>query len=193
MSDSKITAAQALQKLMDGNKKFCSGNYDVHPDAETIKSLEGGQSPYAVIVSCADSRVPPNVVFNCSLGEIFVVRTAGNVVSDFELGSVEYAVEHLGSPLVMVLGHGSCGAVASAYSWTGGKGPLAAIMDEVAPSVARAKEKASDKGEIISLAELYNIENSIKRLMESEVLKNMPAGSIVGAKYNIHTGAVELV
>ena len=193
MADSQMTAQQALHRLMEGNKKFCSELYDVHPTEKKIESLASGQSPYAVIVSCSDSRVPPNEVFNCDLGEIFVVRTAGNVVSDFELGSIEYAVEHLGTPLVMVLGHGSCGAVAGAYDWTGGKGALAAIMDEVAPSVARARAKASDKKEIISLAELYNIENSISRLMKSDILKNMPDGSIVGAKYNIHSGAVELI
>lgn len=193
MADSQMTAQQALHRLMEGNKKFCSELYDVHPTAKKIESLASGQSPYAVIVSCSDSRVPPNEVFNCDLGEIFVVRTAGNVVSDFELGSIEYAVEHLGTPLVMVLGHGSCGAVAGAIEWTGGKGPLAAIMDEVAPSVARARAKASDRNEIVSLAELYNIENSISRLMQSDILKNMPDGSIVGAKYNIHSGAVELI
>ncbi len=193
MADSKITAEQALHRLMEGNRKFCSEHYDVHPTVKEIESLVDGQHPYAAIVSCSDSRVPPNEVFDCDLGEIFVVRTAGNVVSDFELGSIEYAVEHLGTPLIMVLGHNNCGAVAGAYEWTGGKGALASIMEEVMPSVARAREKASNMEEIISLAEIYNIDNSVNRLMESEILRNMPAGSIVGAKYDIHSGAVELL
>ena len=193
MADSKITAEQALHRLMEGNRKFCSEHYDVHPTVKEIESLVDGQHPYAAIVSCSDSRVPPNEVFDCDLGEIFVVRTAGNVVSDFELGSIEYAVEHLGTPLIMVLGHSNCGAVAGAYEWTGGKGALASIMEEVMPSVARAREKASNMEEIISLAELYNIDNSVNRLMESDILRNMPAGSIVGAKYDIHSGAVELL
>lgn len=193
MAESKITAEQALHRLLEGNKKFCSEHYDVHPTVKEIESLVSGQHPYAAIVSCSDSRVPPNEVFDCDLGEIFVVRTAGNVVSDFELGSIEYAVEHLGTPLIMVLGHSNCGAVAGAYEWTGGKGALAAIMDEVMPSVDRARAKVSDREEVISLAELYNIENSVKRLMESEILRDLPAGSIVGAKYDIHSGIVELV
>jgi carbonic anhydrase len=193
MADSKITAEQALLRLLEGNKKFCTEHYDVHPTVKEIESLVAGQHPYAAIVACSDSRVPPNEVFDCDLGEIFVVRTAGNVVGDFELGSVEYAVEHLGTPLIMVLGHKNCGAVAGAYEWTGGKGALAAIMDEVVPSVERARKKSGAQSEVISLAEIYNIENSVKRLMSSEILKELPAGSIVGAEYDIATGKVEIV
>ncbi len=191
--NSQITAEQALHRLMEGNKKFCTEHYDVHPTVKEIESLVGGQHPYAAIISCADSRVPPNEVFDCDLGEIFVVRTAGNVVAEFELGSIEYAVEHLGTPLVMVLGHTGCGAVAGAYDWTGGEGALAAIMDEVSPSVERARKKASAKDEIISLSEIYNVENSVKRLKASPILAALPQGAIVGAKYDIHTGAVEII
>ena len=191
--NSQITAEQALHRLMEGNKKFCTEHYDVHPTVKEIESLVDGQHPYAAIISCADSRVPPNEVFDCDLGEIFVVRTAGNVVAEFELGSIEYAVEHLGTPLVMVLGHTGCGAVAGAYDWTGGEGALAAIMDEVSPSVERARKKASAKDEIISLSEIYNVENSVKRLKASPILAALPQGAIVGAKYDIHTGAVEII
>lgn len=189
----RITAEQALFKLLEGNKKFCSEHYDVHPTLEEIHALVGGQHPYAAIVSCADSRVPPNEVFDCDLGEIFVVRNAGNVIGTYELGSIEYAVEHLHTPLVMVLGHKNCGAVASAYTWTGGSGALAAIMDEITPSLARARKKAGAEAEIISLTELYNIENSIARLRESPVLSKLPENAIVGALYDIETGAVTVL
>lgn len=189
----RITAEQALFKLMEGNKKFCSEHYDVHPTLEEIHALVGGQHPYAAIVSCADSRVPPNEVFDCDLGEIFVVRNAGNVIGTYELGSIEYAVEHLHTPLVMVLGHKNCGAVASAYSWTGGTGALAAIMDQITPSLARARKKAGTEAEVISLTELYNIENSIARLRESPVLSKLPENAIVGALYDIETGAVTVL
>lgn len=188
-----ITAEQALFKLLEGNRKFCSEHYDVHPTLEDIHALVAGQHPYAAIVSCADSRVPPNEVFDCDLGEIFVVRNAGNVIGTYDLGSIEYAVEHLHTPLVMVLGHKNCGAVASAYSWTGGEGALAAIMDEIRPSLDRARKKASAKSEVISLTELYNIENSIARLRESPVLAQLPENAIVGALYDIETGKVELL
>lgn len=189
----KITAEQALHWLLEGNKKFCEEHYDVHPTISEITELVGGQHPFAAIVACSDSRVPPNEIFDCDLGEIFVVRTAGNVVGEFELGSVEYAVEHLGCPLVMVLGHRNCGAVAGASTWTGGEGALAAIMDEVSPSIKRARGESADEKQVISLAELYNVDNSIKRLLGSKVLSELPAGSIVGAMYDISTGKVEIL
>ena len=190
---SRITAQQALQWLMEGNRKFCEEHYDVHPTMSEIKELVAGQHPFAAIVACADSRVPPNEIFDCDLGEIFVVRTAGNVVGEFELGSVEYAVEHLGCPLVMVLGHRNCGAVAGASSWTGGTGALAAIMDEVMPAMRRARAEAADEKQAISLAELYNVDNSLRRLRESECLRALPDGAIVGAMYDISTGRVEAI
>lgn len=189
----KITAEQALHLLLEGNKKFCSEHYDVHPTVKEIEALVAGQHPYAAIVACSDSRVPPNEVFDCDLGEIFVVRTAGNVVGDFELGSVEYSVEHLGTPLVMVLGHSNCGAVAGAYVWTGGSGALASIMEEVTPSVERARKKSGNKDEIIALSETYNVENSVKKLKASPVLAEMPGCAVVGAMYDIHTGKVEII
>ena len=193
MIESRITAEQALHRLLEGNKKYCEDHYDVHPTVQEIESLVAGQHPYAAIVACADSRVPPNEVFDCDLGEIFVVRTAGNVVGTFELGSIEYAVEHLGTPLVMVLGHQGCGAVAGAYEWTGGEGALAAIMDEVVPSVEAARQQAGSREEIIAQAELNNLKNSVRRLKESALLRELPEGTIVGAVYDIHTGRVKVV
>lgn len=195
MKESKaaITAQQALHWLMEGNKKFCEEHYDVHPTIQEIEELVNGQHPYACIIACSDSRVPPNEIFDCDLGEIFVVRTAGNVVGEFELGSVEYAVEHLGCPLVMVLGHKNCGAVAGAIEWTGGTGALASIMNEVVPSVEKARAEVGREKSVASLAELYNIQNSINRLMQSEILREMPEGSVVSAIYDIASGKVELV
>lgn len=189
----QITAAQALHRLLEGNKKYSTEHYDVHPTVSEIESLVGGQHPYAAIVACADSRVPPNEVFDCDLGEIFVVRTAGNVVADFEIGSIEYAVSHLGTPLVMVLGHKNCGAVAGACEWTGGKGALASIMDEVMPSLERARRKGGSRDEIVALTEIYNIENSVRKLRESEILGALPKEAIVGAVYDIKTGKVEVI
>ncbi len=193
MVTSQITAEQALHRLLEGNKKFCTEHYDVHPTIKEIEELVAGQHPYAAIVSCSDSRVPPNEVFDCDLGEIFVVRTAGNVLGPYEIGSIEYAVEHLGTPLVMVLGHKNCGAVASAYEWTGGKGNLAMIMDQVVPSVERARKKASEKKDIISLAEIYNLKNGVDILKNDPVLSCLPDGAIVGAEYDISTGKVEII
>ena len=109
------TAINALDKLLSGNSAYVSGNINPNVDANLREDLvTNGQHPYAVVITCSDSRVPPELIFNAGLGEVFVIRTAGNVVSDFEIGSVEYGVEHLGSPLVIVLGHTNCGAVTAA-------------------------------------------------------------------------------
>ena len=109
---SGITGEQALQKLMEGNARYASGNTS-HPDQSMERRYElvAGQHPFAVIVGCSDSRIAPELIFDQGLGDIFVIRAAGQVLDDVAIGSIEYAVEHLGVPLVVVLGHDSCGAV----------------------------------------------------------------------------------
>ncbi|HEX5667623.1 MAG TPA: carbonic anhydrase, partial [Chitinophagaceae bacterium] len=107
-----IMTGDPLERLMVGNKRFMTG-HPVHPDEtlERIRKLKKGQNPFVVIVSCSDSRVPPELVFDQGIGDVFSIRTAGNVIGDYELGSIEYAVEHLGVKLVMVMGHENCGAL----------------------------------------------------------------------------------
>lgn len=102
----------SLQKLEEGNSRFASGK-PMHPDEtlERLRELKKGQHPFAVVVSCSDSRVPAELVFDQGLGDIFSIRTAGNVIGDYELGSLEYAVEHLECKLIVVMGHKSCGAI----------------------------------------------------------------------------------
>ena len=101
-----------FEKLMDGNKRFMAG-HPVHPDETLarIRELKKGQHPFAVVIGCSDSRVPPELIFDQGLGDIFSIRTAGNIIGDYELGSIEYAVEHLGSKFIVVLGHENCGAI----------------------------------------------------------------------------------
>jgi len=101
-----------FDKLKEGNERFVNG-LPVHPDETLgrIRELKKGQSPFAVIVSCSDSRIPPELIFDQGLGDIFAIRTAGNVVGDYELGSIEYAVEHLHCKLIVVMGHENCGAI----------------------------------------------------------------------------------
>ena len=118
-----ITGAEAMQKLLEGNARFVSGNVS-HQDQYVLErrsELISSQHPFAIVVGCSDSRVPPEAVFDQGLGDIFVVRTAGQVLDNASLGSIEYAVEHLGVPLVVVLGHDSCGAVTAAVK--GGEAP----------------------------------------------------------------------
>lgn len=104
--------SNSLSDLKEGNERFCSGHLSHnHQDIERIKELAEGQNPKAVIITCSDSRVPPEIIFDQGLGDLFTIRTAGNVMSDYEEGSVEYAAEHLHTKLIVVMGHESCGAV----------------------------------------------------------------------------------
>ena len=140
-----VTAAQALQRLKDGNQRFVDAKM-LHPDQTTEQriKLAKAQHPFAVILTCSDSRLAPEIIFDQGLGDIFVVRVAGNISDDVVLGSVEYAVEHLGVPLVIVLGHKSCGAVSSAVS--GGEIPvhINSLTNAIQPAIAIAKTQTGD-------------------------------------------------
>ena len=108
-----------LDKLKVGNERFVSG-HPVHPDEtlDRIRELKKGQNPFVVVISCSDSRLPPELIFDQGLGDVFSIRTAGNVIGDYELGSIEYAIEHLHCKLIVVLGHENCGAI-QAYATSG--------------------------------------------------------------------------
>src|SRR6188768_3653997 len=115
----QVSTLAPLDKLKEGNKRFVSG-HPVHPDEtlDRIRELKKGQNPFVVVVSCSDSRLPPELIFDQGLGDVFSIRTAGNVIGDYELGSIEYAVEHLHCKLIVVLGHENCGAI-QAYAASG--------------------------------------------------------------------------
>jgi carbonic anhydrase len=199
---SGVTADEALQKLMDGNRNFIEQKMtNQEMSAKSVReSLAKGQKPYAVILSCSDSRVPPEIIFDKGLGEIFVVRVAGNVPDPIVLGSIEYAAEHLGSPLIMVLGHERCGAVTAAVEAKGKpEGNIGAIVRTIAPAVAEAKKeyKGKDKAQLVETAIDDNIklvEASLTR--KSSVLRHLVKEGkvkIVAAKYDLDDGKVTLV
>jgi carbonic anhydrase len=126
------TAEQAWQRLKDGNERFAAGRpIAANVNAARRRHLTAGQHPFAIVLACADSRVPPEIVFNQGLGDLFVVRVAGNVSEPFVLGSIDYAVEHLHVPLIVVLGHDKCGAVAAVLAGTKPAGNLGKLLDEV--------------------------------------------------------------
>ena len=135
-----LTGTEALQILLDGNKRFVSGRLE-HPNhcEESRKGLIGGQDPFAVILACADSRVPPVDVFDQGLGDLFVVRVAGNIINDQILGSIEYAVSHLHTPLVMVMGHSSCGAVGAVSQGVKLLGHIASLTPSIDAALKKAK------------------------------------------------------
>ena len=185
-------AANAAEELNAGNAQYLAGEADMNISADLREKLTNGQKPHTVVITCSDSRVPPELIFNADLGELFTIRTAGNVVGEFEVGSVEYAVDHLGSQLVLVMGHSSCGAVGAAVEGHA-SGNVEHIIHEITPSVNEASKTETDKDAIADKAEDLNVENTLSKLRESSVIKELEdAGKIklVGAKYNIETGKV---
>ncbi len=190
-----LSPDQALQKLMDGNKRYVT-NKVLHPDAtpERRAELAKGQHPYAVVLGCADSRVPPEIIFDEGLGDIFVVRVAGNIADDAVLGSIEYAVEHLGAPLVLVLGHESCGAVKATVEGGEAPGHIGSLIEEIKPAVEMAKK---EKGDLLNNAIKDNVRLVVAELKESKpILSELVEKrkiKIVGGRYDLDTGVVEMV
>lgn len=183
----------AIDLLKQGKIKYLSNN----SDSDLREDLfENGQHPYAVVITCSDSRVIPEEAFSANFGELFTIRTAGNVVSEFETGSVEYGVEHLGTILVLVLGHTNCGAVTAAtepFDPNAQLDSVSKIVREIMPSVSLAREEFSDKDDVIAKDVELNVANSIARLKQSKVLSDLEkAGKlkIIGGVYNIKTGTV---
>jgi len=188
--------AESLDRLRTGNAKFVAAPQEALPiDAARRTALVQGQTPFATVLSCADSRVPPEVVFHTGLGDLFVVRAAGEVTDKSILASVEYASEHLQVPLVVVMGHEMCGAVKAAIETPAGKslGPnLDYMLKAIRPAVARsAAEPAAAR---LRAAILANVEESINDLVsESHILRHLVEThklAIVGGYYELGSGRV---
>ncbi len=183
------TPQSVIDYMIEGNNKYVNNGKNTGDISENVRkdTANNGQSPYAVVITCSDSRVPPEHVFNAGIGELFVIRTAGNVIGDYELGSVEYGAEHLHTKLVLVLGHTNCGAVDAALSG-GAHGYIEKITDEISsclPEGCDARE-----------AEILNVKNSIAEIMKSEIMQEMTESGAVeirGAVYNIESGEVEFL
>ncbi|GBU26497.1 carbonic anhydrase [Treponema sp. R8-4-B8] len=173
----------ALQMLKEGNERYLKGalipKTSYSADREVLNS---GQKPFAVILTCADSRAAPEIFFDQKLGDIFVIRNAGNVADKTALGSIEYAVEHLKSKLVVVCGHGKCGAVTAACS--GGELPpnIKHIVDHIMPAV----KKGGDIDKVVHT----HVAEMLEQVKADEIVKRLGV-KVVGAYYDIHSGAVE--
>ena len=136
---------QTLADLLAGNARFVAGQpLHTRQNAARLSEVASGQKPSAIMVSCSDSRVAPEIIFDQGLGDLFVVRTAGQVVDDVALASIEYAVEHLGTALIIVLGHKRCGAVSAAVADGEAHGHLNALIDKIKPAVEQAKAMPGD-------------------------------------------------
>ena len=150
-------------------------------------------TPFAVIVTCSDSRVPPELIFDQALGDIFVVRVAGNVIDPVTLGSVEYAAEHLHAPLVVVMGHTECGAVSAAVEGGEAPGDIAAIVRRIEPAVALAKAGGATGADLAAKSVLLNVELQTKAVEHSKILEELVHEGklgIVGAEYDIRSGEI---
>lgn len=190
-----VPADRALQMLVEGNQRYVTNRLS-HPDQTAARRtlVAAAQHPFAVILGCADSRVPPEVIFDQGLGDIFVVRVAGNVTSAEVLGSVEYAIEHLDTSLVVVLGHEKCGAVQAAASGGRAEGHIAALMHDIEPAV---KEARSQKGDLVHNAVICNVKNSVHAIATAlpDIKKRIAQGrlKVVGADYDLQSGRVEFL
>ena len=192
-SASGPTPEAALRLLLEGNQRFIQGTVrHPHQTAERRKETSAGQAPFAVVLTCADSRLSPEIVFDQGLGDLFVVRNAGNLLSDHVIGSIEYAVEHLHAPLIVVMGHTRCGAVAAAVAGGEAGGHVQSIVDSLAFVVAAARARGGDTAD---QAEQINARMSADALAASDpvLAKAVAAGKlkVVGARYNLATGVVE--
>jgi carbonic anhydrase len=193
-SQAAVPADKIWTDLMDGNRRFVAGTPKATSLVSLRQSLAGGQHPKAIVLSCSDSRVPPEIIFDQNLGDLFVIRAAGNITDALGLASMEYAYEHLGSNVLIVLGHTKCGAVTAACS--GEKMPTAnlqAMVDKIDPAVMKVKKSASGDA-LIEAAIKENVHQSTRDVLaHSEVLKHAKDEgklTVIEAEYQLDTGKV---
>jgi carbonic anhydrase len=198
-----ISASEALERLVEGNRRFVSGDRNGESTGHTRRSeLAGGQEPFAIVLGCSDSRVPAEIVFDQGLGDLFVIRVAGNIVASSQIGSVEFAAERFGTPLVVVLGHSQCGAVLATLEQImrprEAQSPnLRSIVDRVRPSVETllATDLKNDPDALVQQAVRANVRASANQLRHgSELLEQLIQRKkfrVVGAEYSLGSGVVE--
>jgi len=195
-AEGAISADDAWDILMEGNARFVSGDVAAKNFPERRAELVSGQSPFVTVVTCSDSRVPPELIFDQGLGDIFVIRVAGNVMDPVVLGSVEYGVEHLHTPLLVILGHSSCGAVTAATQG-GAEGNIESIMTEIEPAVEVARETNLTGSDLVEDAIDENVDLVIKNVLDrSSITKELVEDGklvILGAKYSLETGEVAVL
>jgi carbonic anhydrase len=194
-----LTPDQAIQQLKDGNTRFVAGK-SIHPNngADRLTEIStGGQHPYATIIGCSDSRCPIENIFDAGFGEIFVIRVAGNVCATDEIGSIEYGVDHLGTPVMVVLSHSQCGAVTAVTKGDEVHGSIPKLVEPIVPAVEKAKAEhpGAPVEELIDHAIEANMWKAIEDLLTKspDVAKAVKAGKtkVIGARFVIASGKVE--
>lgn len=199
-----ISAAESLERLREGNRRFVAdiGDHDAPTGPSRRRELAEGQEPFAIILGCSDSRVPAEIVFDQGLGDLFVIRVAGNIVAPSQVGSVEFAAEQFNTRLVVVLGHSKCGAVRATLDqhgrrWEDQSRNLRSIVDRISPSLdgMLPTEPIADPESMMEEAVRANIRYSANHLRHgSEILEELIESNgllVVGAEYSLETGVVD--
>lgn len=194
LAPSSLSPEEALQRLLDGNQRF-TGHHLEHPDQseERVLELTQSQHPFATVLSCADSRVAAEIIFDQGLGDIFDVRVAGNIATPEVVGSIEYAVELLETPLLMVLGHERCGAVTAAVKNEPLPGEIGTFVQAILPAVNQVK---GQPGDAVDNAVTANVRYQVEQVLRSSLVRDRQRSGqlqVVGARYDLDTGTVTLV
>ena len=195
-----MTADQALERLVEGNERFVRGEARFPTvQKEILADLAKGQQPYATILGCSDSRVPPELVFDAGFGELFIVRVAGNVISAEIMGTLQYAGTHLHTPLFVVMGHGGCGAVGAALATRehGASHPdrIALLLESIDPALENLDRSLPPK-DLFDAAVEANVRWSMRQVLETPEARQRAAEGVmklVGAVYDIETGRVRFL
>ncbi len=196
-----ISALDALNRLRDGNQRFAANQPSHSKDAKSRRAeLIGGQQPFAIILGCSDSRVPPEIIFDQGLGDLFVIRVAGNIVAPSQIGSVEFAATEFGTRLVVVLGHSQCGAIVETVDQLRSPAEensrnIGAIVDFVRPSVEAVLDSTLALDELTARAVRENVRTSVEQMRHgSEIIERLERDEglvIVGAEYSLESGLVD--
>ena len=186
MAHQNLSAAEAMAKLKEGNARYLDATSNPGDISVQLrkKTCDEGQTPYAIVITCSDSRVIPESIFSAGIGELFVIRVAGNVMDHHQLGSVEYAADHLGTNLVVVLGHTHCGAVGATIT-SNPSGFVKYITDEIRKAIGDEKDELK--------ACRLNVERSVSVIKEQLHLTEESSLKVCGAIYHIDSGRVEFM
>jgi carbonic anhydrase len=199
MQHVKLSSQEALDMLKEGNARYTAGNEQRPNQDRQRRSLTAwqGQQPFAAVLACSDSRVPVEILFDRGIGDIFVVRVAGNVAGGTEMGSIEYAVEHLGISLIVALGHTRCGAVTAVAKGEEVSGNMNALVELITPAVARAKaDYPGATGDLLVYeAVKSNVWTAVEKFLKSSAIirREVKSGglAVIGAVYDIESGQVD--
>jgi carbonic anhydrase len=188
-------SADAARRLKEGNERYLAGKQQAKDYTKDRQAVAETQQPYAIVLACSDSRLSPEILFDESLGHLFVVRNAGNVIEPVALGSIEYAVEHLQSKLLLILGHESCGAVKATIAGGDVSPNLEEIVERITPAVEIAKHAKLNEQETLNMAIRENVLLQADHALEqSKMLKELVQEhklEIICGVYNLHTGKVD--